>query len=170
MKEFAIPKKHRVNDEIRTPEIHLIDQDGNSFGNVTIDQARWLAFEKGLDLVEVGPNAQPPVVRILDYGKYLYEQSKADSKSKTRAPEIKGLRLKAKIGEHDFAVKRRKAQDWLANGDRVRVQLRLYGREMMFQDRAKELIERLRVELEAEYQTPIQLLGTTFSTILGKKK
>lgn len=148
----------------------LIDADGKSLGAVSLDQALWLAAEADLDLVEVGPNAKPPVTRLLDYGKYQYEQSKAESRSRTHAPEVKEIRLKLKIGEHDFQVKRSQADRWLDEGDRVRVTIILYGREMMFQERAGELLERMRAALDATIETPLARQGKRFSALLARKK
>ncbi len=148
----------------------VIDANGKSFGVVGYDQAMWLAWESGLDLVEVGASAKPPVTRLLDYGKYQYEQAKAESKGRARAPEIKEIRLTLKIGSHDFQVKEHQAERWLTDGDRVRVTVTLHGREMMFSERAKELIERMRHNLEATYEMPITKTGNRFSTIVGRKK
>lgn len=148
----------------------LIDGDGKSLGVVSIDQALWLAAEDELDLVEVGPNATPPVTRLLDYGKYQYEQSKAESKSRTHAPEVKEIRMKLKIGEHDFEVKRAQADRWLSDGDRVRVTIILYGREMMFQEKAGQLVERMRAALGAVIEAPLTKQGKRFTTLLARKK
>lgn len=148
----------------------LIDESGTSLGAVAYDQALWLAWERGLDLVEVGPNAQPPVVRLLDFGKYQYEQAKSRAKSKGHAPEIKEIRLSAKIGQHDFAVKQRQADQWLTDGDRVRMTVKLFGREMMFTDKAHSLIERMRQVLGADYETEVSKMGNRFSALLTRKK
>ncbi len=148
----------------------MIDETGKSFGVINFDQAMWLAWEKDLDLVEVGSNAKPPVVRLLDYGKYQYELAKAESKSRSHAPEIKEIRLKLKIGQHDFDVKRSQADGWLAEGDRVRITAVLVGREMMYPDQAKALIEKMRVILNASYEMEISRMGKRYSTIVGRKK
>lgn len=148
----------------------LIDEQGKALGVVTFDQAMWLAWDTGLDVVEVGAQAQPPVARLLDYGKYQYEQAKAESKSKAHAPEIKEIRLTLKIGQHDFDVKRGQAERWLAEGDRVRITVTLYGREMMFAYQANDMIERMRGTLDAAIETPIQKMGKRISVIVGRKK
>ncbi len=166
----SISKQFRVNDEIRSREVMLIDADGKSLGKVGIDQALWLAAEAELDLVEVGPSATPPVTRLLDYGKYQYEQAKAESKSRTHAPEVKEIRMKLKIGEHDFQVKRSQADKWLTDGDRVRVTIILYGREMIFQEKAGQLVERMRAALDATIESPLTRQGKRFTTMLARKK
>lgn len=159
-----------VNEEIRAPQLLLIDQESKALGAVSFDQAMWLAWEAGLDVVVVGPNAKPPVARLLDYGKYQYEQAKAESKGRSHAPEVKEVRLTLKIGQHDFDVKQSQADRWLAAGDRVRVTVKLFGREQAFPERAKAMVERMRVSLEAEYETALQKVGNRWSTILGRKK
>ena len=118
----------------------------------------------------MGPNASPPVVRLLDYGKYQYEQAKAESKSRTHAPEVKEIRLTLKIGQHDFDVKKAQADRWLAEGDRVRVTATLRGRELGFPAQAHALIERMRTALGAEYEMAVTRLGKRFSAIVGRKK
>jgi translation initiation factor IF-3 len=148
----------------------LIDEENRSQGSVSFDQALWLALEVGLDLVEVGPNANPPVVRLIDYGKYQYEQAKAESKSRTHAPEVKEIRLSLKIGQHDFDVKKNQADRWLSDGDRVRVTVTLRGRELAFPQQAHALIERMRIILEADYEMAVSRMGKRFSAIVGRKK
>lgn len=148
----------------------MIDEANRSGGVISFDQALWLAWEAGLDLVEVGPNATPPVVRLLDYGKYQYEQAKAESKSRARGPEVKEIRLTLKIGQHDFQVKRGQADRWLAEGDRVRITVTLFGREMAFPEQAREMMERMRLALEAEFEMPMTRLGKRFSAIVGRKR
>lgn len=159
-----------ANDEIRERSVFLIDGQGESVGIVTFDQAMWLAWEAGLDLVLVGANARPPVARLLDYGKYQYEQAKAENKSRGRTSEVKEIRLTLKIGQHDFEVKRGQADRWLAEGNRVRVTVKLFGREMAFPERAADMIERMRTALSANYEMTTAKIGNRWSTILGRKK
>ncbi|MEK7460814.1 MAG: translation initiation factor IF-3, partial [Patescibacteria group bacterium] len=109
-------------------------------------------------------------VRLLDYGKYQYEQAKAESKSRSHAPEVKEIRLTLKIGQHDFDVKKSQADRWLNDGDRVRVTATLRGRELAFPGQAHALIERMRVALGAEYEMAVSRLGKRFSAIVGRKR
>jgi translation initiation factor IF-3 len=148
----------------------LIDDENQSLGAVAFDQAMWLAWEAGLDLVEVGPNASPPVVRLLDFGKYQYEQAKAESKSRSHAPEVKEIRLTLKIGQHDFDVKKGQADRWLTAGDRVRITATLRGRELAFPGQAHALIERMRLGLAADYEMAVSRLGKRFSATVRRKK
>ncbi|MBI4175306.1 translation initiation factor IF-3 [Candidatus Berkelbacteria bacterium] len=159
-----------MNEEIRSAQVHLIDQNGRSHGTVSLDQALWLAWESELDLVEVGPNANPPVVKVLDYGKYQYEQSKSRIKGRAHQPDVKEIRLSFAIGQHDFDVKQAQAQRWLSDGDRVRVTVKLVGRQNIFAGRARDVIERMRVALDASYDGEITKTGNRFGVILGRKK
>lgn len=159
-----------VNEEIRDRELMLIDASGKSLGVVSFDQAMWLAWEAGLDLVLVGPNAHPPVARLLDYGKYQYEQAKAAAKSKAHTSEVKEIRLSLKIGAHDFEVKRAQADRWLSEGNRVRVTVKLFGREQTFPEQARDLVERMRTALGASYEMPLTKVGNRWTTIIGRKK
>ncbi|MBM2820528.1 MAG: bacterial translation initiation factor-3 [Candidatus Berkelbacteria bacterium] len=131
-----------------------------------------LAYEAGLDLVEVNIGANPPVVKIMDYGKYRYSQEKQESKqkSKSRGPELKEIRLSAKISQHDFDFKAKQAQKFLLDGDKVKVGVKLIGREMMFSKRAFDMIENFRDTIGAVNESKVERLGNQFSTILINKK
>ena len=139
-------------------------------GVASIDQARLLAYEAGLDLVEVNSSTTPPVVKIMDHGKYRYSQEKQESrqKSKSKGPAIKEVRLSLKISEHDLDFKTRQAQKFLSSGDKVKVAVRLIGREMMFRHKAYEMIENFRKNIAAEFESPVERLGNNFSAILIK--
>ena len=131
-----------------------------------------MAYEAGLDLVEVNANANPPVTKIMDYGKYRYAQKKQESKqkSKSKGPEIKEVRLSLKISSHDSAFKSRQAQKFLKEGNKVKITVKLLGREMMYHQKAHEMIDKFRQEIGAEYESPVERLGNQFSTILISKK
>lgn len=151
----------------------MIDQDGKSQGKTNLDQALYLAYENGLDLVQVSgpPAGGPPVVKIMDYGKYRYAQEKQESrqKVKTRAPEIKEIRLGLKINPHDLDFKIRQAQKFLEDGDKVKITVKLMGREMMFSSRVKEILEDFKNQSQAEFEGSIEKLGNRFSVLLRKK-
>ena len=131
-----------------------------------------MAYEAGLDLVEVNANANPPVTKIMDYGKYRYAQKKQESKqkSKSKGPEIKEVRLSLKISSYDSAFKSRQAQKFLKEGNKVKITVKLFGREMMYRQKAHEMIDKFRQETGAEYESPVERLGNQFSTILISKK
>lgn len=148
----------------------LIDENGKSQGAVSLDQALYLAHEAELDLVKVN-NSNPPVVKIMDYGKYRYAQEKQESrqKVKSKGPEIKEIRLSMKINPHDFDFKVKMAQKFLEDGDKVKVAMKLMGREMMFSSRAKEILENFRQNAQGEFEGPIEKMGNRFSVILRGK-
>ncbi len=135
----------RVNQQIRAREVRLIDQEGEQIGIKSIDEAMRAAEEKGMDLVEVAPQANPPVCRIMDYGKYKYEQAKKEKEAKKNqnVMNVKEVQMGVKIDDHDFDVKLKQARRFLKNKDKVKVRLKFRGREMMHQEIGHELMERL---------------------------
>lgn len=139
----------RVNEQIRAPEIRLIDSEGEMVGVVTVREALKKAEEVGLDLVEISPNAVPPVCKILDYGKYKYEQQKkaAEARKNQKVVEVKEIKIRPTIEEHDYQVKYKSARKFLGNGDKVKVTLRLRGREVAHKDLAMEVLHRFKNEL-----------------------
>ena len=141
----------RVNDEIRPPSVRLIDQDGEMLGVMTAREALNRAFAVGLDLLEISPNATPPVVKILDYGKYKYEiqKKKNEAKKKQKVVEIKEIKVRPNIDENDYQVKMRAMRTFIEEGDKVKVTLRFRGREMAHQEIGIKVLERIRGEMDA---------------------
>ncbi|MCB9963553.1 MAG: translation initiation factor IF-3 [Rhodospirillales bacterium] len=139
----------RINDRIRAPEVRLIGPEGEMIGVVSAREALRQAEEYGLDLVEISPNAEPPVCKILDYGKYKYEQQKkaAEARKHQKTVEVKEIKVRPAIGEHDYQVKYKAARKFLEDGNKVKVTLRLRGREMAHQDLVMEVMNRLKQEL-----------------------
>ncbi|WP_085755938.1 translation initiation factor IF-3 [Sedimentisphaera salicampi] len=135
----------RVNERIKkgTPEVRLIDHENNQVGVVKTEQALDMAFEVGLDLVEVASNSEPPVCRIMDHGKWLYEQKRKQkqSRKKQHVVSLKEIRLRPEIGDNDRDVKVNHARKFLEKGDKVQFTLRFRGREMAHTDQGKELME-----------------------------
>jgi translation initiation factor IF-3 len=121
--------QYRINHQIRIAQILVIGPDGDKLGIMSPDEARNIAAEHGLDLVEVAPNAKPPVCRIMDFGKFRYEQAKKAASSKAARVDLKELRLRPKTDDHDMETMVRKAKGFIAHGDRVRLVMRLRGRE-----------------------------------------
>ena len=148
---MPVPVKEgpRVNEEIRVPQVQLIDQDGVNRGELPIREALAIAQEAGLDLVEVAPNADPPVCKILDYGKFKYESQKkaAEARKKQRTIEVKEIKMRPMIDDHDYDVKMRSIRRFFEEGDKVKVTLRFRGREMAHQDLGLRLLDRVRAEL-----------------------
>ena len=143
-----------MNERIRVPEVRLIDENGDQVGVIPTDDARSRAREAGLDLVEVAPDARPPVCRLMDYGKYKYEQRKKQQKAREKQHRIriKGIRLRPKTDEHDFQVKLKRARKFLEQGNKVQVTLLFRGREMAHIDLGRNLLLRFAEEL-AELST-----------------
>lgn len=142
----------RVNEDIRVPQVRLIDENGEMQGVLTVRDAIQRAFSVGLDLVEISPNAEPPVAKILDYGKFKYEQQKKknEAKKKQKVIEIKEVKVRPNIDENDYQRKMRDMKEFIGEGDKVKVTLRFRGREMAHQDIGMKVMERICAELENE--------------------
>ena len=150
MEEWEISSSEfRINSEIRAREVRLIGPDGDNVGVVPIEEAQEIAREANLDLVEVAPNSDPPVCRVLDYGKFLYEKAKKDRearKAQTKV-EIKEVRLRPKTSDHHRSFKVRDARRWLGEGKKVRVRIRFRGREIQYPEIALEDLRQIAEEL-----------------------
>ena len=152
----------RINEDIRVREVHLIDKDGHNRGTVAIAEALQLAQEAGLDLVEISPNATPPVCKLLDYGKYKYQEQKkaAEARKKQKVVEVKEIKFRPMIDDHDYDVKMRSMKRFFEEGDKVKVTLRFRGREMAHQELGTKLLERVKddtskvakVEMEPRFE------------------
>jgi len=138
----------RVNDRIRAAEIRLIGADGENAGVVTPERAMQMADEAGLDLVEISPNAAPPVCKIMDFGKFKYETQKreAEARKKQKIIEIKEVKFRPNTDTNDYDVKMRNVYKFLENGDKVKITLRFRGREMAHQNLGRELLERVAAD------------------------
>ena len=136
----------RVNEEIRVREVQLIDQTGHNLGSVETRFALEKAQEAGLDLVEIAPNSSPPVCKILDYGKYKYQAQKkaAEARKKQKIVEVKEIKLRPMIDDHDYDVKMRAMHRFFEEGDKVKITLRFRGRELAHQDLGYKLLNRVR--------------------------
>ena len=146
--------ENRVNEEITSPEIRLIDQDGEQQGIVSVEKAMQVAEEVGLDLVEVAPNSKPPVCRIMDFGKFKFEQSKKqqEARKKQKIIHVKEIKFRPGTEEGDYQVKLRNLIRFLNDGDKAKVTLRFRGREMAHQQLGAKLLDRIEEDL-AEYGT-----------------
>ena len=141
---LPISKETRINEEIRDKELRVIDENGEMIGIMSRDEALRLAEEKKLDLVNISPNAKPPVCKILDYGKYRYELQKREkeAKKKQKTMTVKEIRLSTFIEDHDIQVKAKTACKFLQDGDKVKVSLRFRGREKDYTARGREVMDR----------------------------
>ncbi len=122
--------RERINHQIKARELRVIDSEDGNLGVLSLEEALRLAQSKGLDLIEIGPNAVPPIAKIMDFGKFQYEQNKKQKKAKAgaKATETKSIQVKIGTGDHDLLLKAKQASKWLAEGHRIRVELYLKGR------------------------------------------
>ena len=141
-----VREDYRINDQIDVPEVRLIDDAGEMLGVVSLREAMTRAEDAGLDLVEVSPTAQPPVCKILDYGKFKYEaQKKANAaRKRQRVIEVKEIKMRPGIDDNDYNIKMRKIFSFLEEGDKVKVTMRFRGRELAHQDIAMRVLTRVR--------------------------
>ena len=165
---------HQLNEEIRDKEVRLIDSDGSQLGILPIKEAMAIADQKNLDLVKIAPQAVPPVCRIMDYGKYRFEQLKKEKEAKKNQHviEIKEIRLSPNIDTHDFDVKVRNAQRFLKDGDKVKVAIRFRGREMAHTNVGYGIHERFAAACSemANIEKPAKLEGRQMIMFLAPKK
>lgn len=152
-----------MNEEIRARRVRVVDDAGNQLGLLTIEEARQAALERAHDLVEVAPDADPPVCRLMDYGKYKYEQRKKQQlgHKKAHVVKIKEIRLRPMTEEHDVQVKVRHAKDFLSHGDKVLVNMVFKGRQVVHAEIGRALMERFTKELEglAKVEKPVSMDG-----------
>ena len=171
---IAAKNKNRLNDEITAPTIRLIGADGEQVGIVSLAEAQSAAGEAGLDLVEIQPNAEPPVCRIMDFGKFVFEQKKQKqhAKKKQKQVQIKEVKFRPGTGEGDYQVKLRNLIRFLNDGDKTKVTMRFRGREHAHRELGLELLKRVEADL-AEYGTveqQPQMEGRQMVMVLGSKK
>jgi translation initiation factor IF-3 len=163
-----------VNDRIRAREVRLVSPDGGQIGIKSIEEARWLADQLGLDLVEVAADARPPVVRMMDYGKFKYDQSvKArEARKKQTRTVIKEVQFRPKIGKSDFEVKRKRVERFLGEGDKVKVTMRFRGREVTHPEIGMEILDRLIEEVgdRGVVETRARLEGRQMTMVLAPAK
>jgi len=172
--EHAITKDFRINEEIRAREVRVIDSEGTQLGIMPAREAQRLAEERQLDLVEVAPAAKPPVCRIMDIGKYKYEQSKREkeARKKQKIVSIKEVKLRPNIENHDFDVKAKNAIRFLKDGDKVKATIIFRGREIVHTQLGQKLLARL-AECLGEYSTverQPKLEGKNMIMILAPKQ
>ena len=145
---------HRINHQIRVAELRVIGPVGENFGVITLKDALDKAMAAGLDLIEISPNAVPPIAKIMDYGKFQYDQNKKlkAAKAKAHVIEVKNVQVKIGTGEHDLALKAKKASEWLKEGHRIKIDLFLTGRSKYMEfNFLKERLERILKLITEEY-------------------
>lgn len=146
----------------------MIDKDGQSLGEIALDQAKYLAFEEGLDLIQVNPNSNPVTCKLLDFGKYKYELEKKEKKKPSHFGEIKEIQLSYKIDIHDLETKARRAKEFLSKGYKVRPYIVLRGRENIFREQAKKKIYQFVELSNGQLEGNINQLGNRFSATIIK--
>jgi translation initiation factor IF-3 len=165
---------HRVNNGIRISPVMVIDKEGQNLGVMTADRARYLARQDDLDLVEVAPNARPPVCRIMDYSKFKYEQTIKEKEKKNNAnkTQLKELRLSPVIGENDLGVKVKFAERWLEDGDKVLLKVKFKKRQMAHKDLGLVVVNKIIEVLKevASPQSPPKFAGDSLTCILEPAK
>jgi len=168
-----IQKRIRVNEQIRSAELRVIGPNSEQLGVVTSAKAMELAEQFELDLVEVAPTAKPPVCRIMDFTKYKYEQEKKERRAKKNAhiSQLKQVRVKPHIEEHDYQTKLKQTITFLEKKDKVRVNLFFQGREMAFKDQAKKLLDRFVLDTAAiaQVEKDVMMEGRVMSIVIAPK-
>ena len=171
---LSIAKEYRVNERIRVPDVRVVDEDGGQLGVMTTTQALNLARENNLDLVEVAPNSDPPVCRLLDYGKFRYLQStkEREMRKTQKTTTLREVRFRPKIGIHDIRAKERLVHRLLSEGSKVKVSVMFRGREIDHPELAVNLLKQVNDELkdEAKLEQAPKLEGRFMSIILAPMK
>jgi len=171
---IAAKNRNRLNEEITVPQVRLIGVDGDQVGIVDIEEALRVSSDEGLDLVEIVPNSEPPVCRVMDYGKFLFDQKKQRqlAKKKQKQTQVKEVKFRPGTDEGDYQVKLRNLIRFLKEGDKTKVTMRFRGREHVHRELGLELLRRVEADL-AEYgaveQQP-QMEGRQMVMVLGPKK
>ncbi|MBO8458428.1 MAG: translation initiation factor IF-3 [Spirochaetes bacterium] len=170
---MAETKGLRINEQIRVREVRLIDEEGNQKGIIPTKEALVMAHEANLDLVEIAPQSNPPVCKILDYGKYRFEMEKKlrDSKKKQKLLKLKEIRMQPKIDDHDLDFKSKHIREFLADGNKVKVTIRFRGRELAHTELGLEVLQEILQKLENEYvlDKPPLMEGRSMSMTLSPK-
>ncbi|WP_414644245.1 translation initiation factor IF-3 [Allocoleopsis sp.] len=180
IKQTPVNEKRRprdlppINERIRFPNIRVIDMDGEQLGIITPQEALRIAEEKELDLVLVSDKADPPVCRIMDYGKYKFEQEKKarEARKKQHTADVKEVKMRYKIEDHDYQVRVNQAERFLKSGDKVKATITFRGREIQHSDLAEDLLKRMATDLEAlaEVQQAPKREGRNMMMLLSPKK
>lgn len=167
-------REARINGEITAKEVRLISGEGEQLGVVSLKEAMSMAEEQDVDLVEISPIAKPPVCKLMDFGKYKYEQSKKrdEAKKKQKQVQIKEIKFRPGTDDGDYNIKMRKVREFLADGDKVKITLRFRGREMAHQQIGAQLLERVKTDVaeEAQIESFPKLEGRQMVMMLAPKK
>ena len=167
------PTGPRINQDIRVREVRLIDENGDNVGVVPIADALARAVAAGLDLVEISPDASPPVTKVLDYGKYKYQEQKkaAEARKRQKIVEIKEIKMRPSIDDHDYDVKMRSMKRFFDDGDKVKVTLRFRGRELSHQELGWQVLQRVKADTEplAKVESEPRMEGRQMVMVLAPR-
>ncbi len=171
---ISAAKKNRINDDITCTEVRLVGIDGEQIGIVGIEEALQKSSELQLDLVEIAPDAEPPVCRIMDYGKHIFEEKKrqAEARKKQKQTQVKEIKIRPGTEEGDYQVKLRNLKRFLEDGDKAKVTLRFRGREMAHQELGMEMMKRIATDLD-EYgavEQEAKMEGRQMAMVIAPKK
>ena len=172
---MAPPEKSgpRANEDIRVPQVRLIGADGELIGVVTIQAALSAAEDSGMDLVEISPNADPPVCKLLDYGKFKYEAQKKANEARKRQKtiDVKEIKMRPNIDDHDYEVKMRAMAKFIGEGDKVKFTIRFRGRELAHPEIGRKLLDRIREEAEelAKIESMAKMEGRQMIMVMAPK-
>lgn len=173
LRRLKISKSIRINQEIKAEQLRVIGPDGDQLGIMSLSEALKVAENAGVDLIEISPNADPPVVKVVDWGKYQYQKMKEQQKSKknSKTAELKQMRMGLKIGANDLDIKLRKIREFLVSGHKVKILIFFRGREMAHQELGYEMIDRIINQLEddAILEQKPQMAGRNLSIVIRSK-
>jgi translation initiation factor IF-3 len=171
---IAVDKRTRVNDQIRISPVRVVDENGEQLGILGLDEAKIAASDRGLDLVEVAPMARPPVCRIMDYGKFKYEEARKarEARKKQHTTHVKEVKFRPGIEEHDFAFKVRHARRFLTEGDKVKATMMFRGRQMAHPEIGREVLDRVAEAVEdlGKVESAPSMEGRFMIMILAPRK
>ena len=167
--------RERINNQIRAKELRVIDEENQNLGLLSLKDALELANSKGLDLIEISPNANPPVAKIMNFGKYQYDAQKKlkKAKSATKTTETKSIQVKVGTGDHDLELKAKTASKWLKEGHRIKIELYLAGRTKYMDEKfLRERMDRILAVIPAEYKIaePLKKIPKSMMIVLEKAK
>jgi len=166
--------KTKVNHQITAPEVRVVNEEGHQVAIMKTSEALKLAIENGLDLVEISPQARPPVVKIIDFAKFKYQQKKAEQQQKKNAKktEVKTIWISVRISDHDMEIKAKKVTEFLTDGDVVKIELRMRGREQAYGDLGRQQLIKFLTFITHPYRTevPIKRMGGTWSVFIAPSK
>lgn len=170
-KSTAAPPKERINEQIRAPQVRVVGAEGDQLGILSVNEALNAAREAGLDLVEVAPTEKPPVCRILDYGKFKYQQKKRASRTHSHQTKVKEIRVRPKTGKHDIDVKVNRARDFLKHKDKVLLTVQFRGREMAHIQEGRKVLNDMLEQLDdvAKIESSPNQQGRRISCTLSAK-